>query len=282
MRGFVDSMTAREGHDGVLSMTLFHGFPHGDVADLGARMLVVTDDRPDYGAAVAAAFASRLWEIREGIALDYLTVDAALDEGTSAAAGPVVIADVSDNPGCGAAGDSTFILRRLMERRIEGAVVATIWDPVAVRICFDAGEGTTLRLRIGGKCGPDSGDPIDLPVTIMRVIADATQTFNGFRTPMGEAVWVRGRGIDVILNSKRFQTAHPNMLSQFGIDPASRRILVVKSTQHFHAGFAPIAARILYAAAKGSSNPDTKAIRYRKGSTKLWPSSGDPNPIGWP
>ena len=52
-----------------------------------------------------------------------MTVDQAID---AALAGPkpAVIADVWDNAGGGAAGDSTFILRRLIDRGIAGAACA--------------------------------------------------------------------------------------------------------------------------------------------------------------
>ncbi|MEO0773085.1 MAG: M81 family metallopeptidase, partial [Pseudomonadota bacterium] len=43
MRGFVDRLSSLEQGD-VLSISLMHGFPWGDVADVGAQMLVITDD----------------------------------------------------------------------------------------------------------------------------------------------------------------------------------------------------------------------------------------------
>lgn len=60
----------------------------------------------------------------------------------------------------GAPGDSMFILRALFDRGVEGAAIATIWDPIAAGIAADAGEGARLALRIGGKMGPSSGDPV--------------------------------------------------------------------------------------------------------------------------
>src|SRR5689334_4537012 len=79
----------------------------------------------------------------------------------AAEGGPIVLADRSDNPGSGASGDSTFILRRLLERGISDVALGPLWDPIAVRIAFDAGVGARLPMRIGGKTGPMSGDPLD-------------------------------------------------------------------------------------------------------------------------
>jgi len=44
MRGLVDKCTALEGRDGVLSVSIGHCFPYGDVPESGARILVLTDD----------------------------------------------------------------------------------------------------------------------------------------------------------------------------------------------------------------------------------------------
>src|SRR5690606_30661263 len=52
MRGFVDAMTAEEAEPGVLSVSLVHGFPWGDVPEMGTQMLVYTDARPELGAGI--------------------------------------------------------------------------------------------------------------------------------------------------------------------------------------------------------------------------------------
>lgn len=274
MRDFVAEMRRVEGERGILSVSLAHGFPHGDVTDVAARVVVITDNDPARALAVADQLATRLWEARDALRPVYLSIDDALDEAIRSQA-PVVMADTSDNAGCGAANDSTFILRRILQRGLQNVICANYWDPVAVRFCLTAGVGATFKLRFGGKSGPDSGDPVDLEVTVMGIKRDATQTFNGFRVPIGDAVWVQAAGVDVILNTHRCQTGHPDMMTQLGVDPATRHIIVVKSTQHFYAGFAPIARKVLYVAGPGTSNPDTLALAYRHVDRPFWPRDAD-------
>jgi microcystin degradation protein MlrC len=276
MRSFVERMRALEREDGVLSVSLAHGFPHGDVPDIGARTLVVTDGNSETGERMARQLGRELWNIRHEIIPHYMDMDEALDEALKTEGRPVVIADVADNAGCGAANDSTFFLDRLLGRGIRGAAISNIWDPIAVRLCKEAGEGSTFYLRVGGKIGPESGAPIDLRVTVNKIVEGAMQTFNGFPTPMGDAAWVSAEGIDLVLNTKRFQTAHPDMMTQLGLDPTARKIVIVKSTQHFFAGFEPIAAKVLYAAGPGAVNPDTTALDYKNITRPLWPLVDDP------
>jgi microcystin degradation protein MlrC len=79
-----------------------------------------------------------------------------------------------------------------------------------------------------------------------------------------------------VLNSRRFQTGHPDAITQFGLDPTSRKIIVVKSMQHFYGGFAPIAKEILYVTAPGATAPDTANIPYKNVTKPYWPRVEDP------
>ena len=277
MRAFVADMKAREGRDGVLAVSFGHGFPWGDVTEVGAKTLVVADGDTDKAATHAADLALRLWSMREATRPSALGIDEAIDRALAAEGGPVVLADVSDNAGGGAPSDSTFILERLLARGVRDVVSGLYWDPVAVRFCMEAGEGASLRLRIGGKCGPDSGDPVDLAVTVERIVTGAAQTFGAARNRIGDAVWVRADGgLDLVLNTVRTQVFHPDAFTAVGLDPKARKMVVVKSTQHFHAGFAPIARDILYVAAPGAIAPDFAAIPYTKLKKPYWPRVEDP------
>ena len=278
MASLVADMQATEGQNGVLSVSFAHGFPWGDVPDASARMLVVTDGDPAKACDVAKQFGERLWEMREETAADALSVDAAVDRIAAASSGPVVVADVADNAGGGAPSDSTFILAALVERGMSHILSGYYWDPIAVRFCEEAGEGASLALRIGGKCGPASGAPLDLNVTVRRIVHDAWQTFGHTVASLGTGVWVTtDGGIDLILNTKRTQVFHPNGFEQFGLALGNYQGIVVKSTQHFYAGFAPVASEVLYVAAPGAIPPDFANIPYQKFNAPYWPRV--PNPF---
>ncbi len=281
MKGFVAQIKELEGKDGVLSISVGHGFPWGDVPDMGTRLLVVTDQRPEQGMALARSLGRQLFAMRERIQPHRLSVDEALDRAQAAGQGPVVLADGADNAGGGAPSDSTFLLRALLERGIENAALACMWDPIAVQLAMEAGEGAQFELRLGGKMGPMSGDPLDLRVTVTRVVPDAMQSFghgpDRARSRLGDAVALHAHGIDIVVNSIRTQVYAPDAFTNLGIDPTQKKILVVKSTQHFYTGFAPIATQILYVAAPGALQTDFAALPYRRVDRSLWPLS-EPGP----
>jgi microcystin degradation protein MlrC len=271
-RGFIDGVQAMEGHDGVLSISIGQGFAHGDVPGMGSKVLVYTDCDQAKANSLALQLAAEMIAMREQLAVHYPDVDTALDEALAAGPGPVVLADRADNPGSGAPGDSTFIVRRMIERGVTNVAVGPLWDPIAARIAFDAGAGARLALRVGGKIGPLSGQPLDLQCTVKALKSDLVMTgLAGAPTNMGDCALVAADGIEIVLSTIRNQAMGTDLFTQLGCDLAARRFIVVKSAQHFHASFSKIARKVIYVGAPGAATPHTPTLPYRKITRPRWP-----------
>jgi microcystin degradation protein MlrC len=271
MKGFVDDVKGLEGRNGVLSISPVHGFPYGDVPGNGTKMLVITDARPAEGARLAETLGLRWIALRGRTHPPMLTVAEAVERARRVPGRPVVAADVADNPGGGFPGDSTVVLRALVELGVTDCAFATIWDPLAVTFARAAGPGGRLRLRIGGKAGVLSGDPLDLDVTVAAVTDDLYQRYAGVGNSLGPAARVTAGGIDIILASRRNQVRSPDVFRGLGLDPLGAKLLVVKSTNHFRAEFEKIAAEILYVAP-----PDVfSAVPFTRIPRPKWPLDPD-------
>ncbi|MDW6023990.1 M81 family metallopeptidase [Mesorhizobium sp. BAC0120] len=282
MRSFVDRIKALQGRDGVLSVSVIHGFMAADVPEMGTRIMVLTDGDKAKGDALAEQLGRELYAMRDSLAMEMLTADEGIARALAARAEnhakPAVIADVWDNPGGGVAGDGTIVLRNMLERGVKKLGVATIWDPIAVTFCHAAGEGAVIELRFGGKAGPQAGEPIDATVRVVRAVEEGWQSFGPSRVTLGPAALVRieGTEIDIILNTNRTQTFEPDIFSNLGVDPLAKDILLIKSTNHFYAGFAPIAAEVIYVSAPSSYPSNPRATNYRKLTRPIWPRVPDP------
>ena len=83
---------------------------------------------------------------------------------------------------------------------------------------------------------------------------------------------------------------NPDVGECFGMDPHDFDILVVKSTNHFYGGFAPIASELCYVNTgmllDGMSDPRTPSTRARRPtrslSRSIRPQVADPHGIGAP
>jgi len=279
MRGFVDKLTSLEGKDGVLSLSFAHGFPWGDVPDMGARMIAVTDGDPAKATRLAESLGREIFDLRVVTQPPYLTLEEGLDRAVRHNNRPIILADVSDNAGGGAASDSTFMLEAMIARGIDDAALGMIWDPVAVQMAFEVGEGATLDLRLGGKMGPASGKPLDVRATVLNLRRNVQAEFGTTRKsvqPIGDAAALDIGGIVVVVNTIRGQCLSKDSFGKLGVEIATKKMVVVKSMQHFHASFAPGAADILYVAAPGALTPDFANLPYKKIDRKKWPLVADP------
>ncbi len=271
VRGFVDRMFAAEKEEGILSVSFIHGFPWGDHPRAGARVLCIADGDAKLARQVARQFAGEIRNLREQLKIEYPGIEEALDIAANEPTGPVVLADVADNAGGGAPGDSTFLLEAVLERGLGDIAMGIFWDPLAVRMCNEAGVGSRVRIRLGGKVGDASGRPVDLDVQIHEIATDLSQGIGESRINLGTLVWAESNGVHLLINDLRTQTFHPEAFTGIGIDLEKMRMVIVKSTQHFYAGFAPIASRIIYVATPGALNMDFASIPYVYRSRDIWP-----------
>ncbi len=278
MRAFVDKMSSLEGKNGVLSVSAAHCFPYADVPEMGSRILVVTDNQRAAGDRLATELADEFFAMRGKTMPPYHTPDVVIDLALQET-GPVVVADPSDNPGGGAPGDSTVILRRLIERGVQGAALAPMWDPIAVRLCFMAGVGGQLRLRFGGKTAVTSGQPIDALVTVKALVRDATQSQPSGPSSIGDSATIDLGGIEVVLITKRTQAWGTDLFTGMGVTLADKRIVVVKSTNHFYAAFAPLAQKVLYCDSGGPIPRDHRQVPYARVQRPIWPLDETARPV---
>jgi microcystin degradation protein MlrC len=277
MIDFSADMIAAEGHDGILSLSLNHGFPWADVPLAGAKMLAIADRDMAAARRAAESFGRRFYDIRAEALLPFTPFAEAIAEARIAGDRPLLLADTSDQVGSGAPGDTTHILRALIEAGVSRAAVVPLWDPQAVEICFKVGVGARLNLRIGGKYEPHSGPALDAEAEVLLVKRDAWQSQEvGEPLPVGDIAVVRIAGIEVMLTARRVNVYHPDMFETHGIAIADKQVIAIKNLYKHTDIFAPLVRRQLYVASPGTSNPDWRALPYHRIPRPMWPFDADP------
>ncbi|MBA3416022.1 MAG: M81 family metallopeptidase [Chloroflexia bacterium] len=271
MRDILDIAAGFEREAGVASVTVTGGFPYADVARTGLGIAVTTHADATLAARVADNLDAVIWGRRDRFVVpDRSPADAVHDAITFGAGaereGPVVLADTADNPGAGAPGDATLILRELLERRAEGAVVATIADPAAVAVAGDAAVGSTVSLAVGGKTHTGGGAPVERDWTVRwsgdGAFVNSGPMGRGGITRLGRTVTLAADGVEVIVCERRTQVLDPALFPAAGIDPAARRLLAIKSSVHYRAAFAELASTMIEAGGPGLSGPDLTEFPY--------------------
>ena len=279
MPGFVADLFAAEGKDGVLSLSLNHGFPWADVPHAGAKMLAVADRDPEIARRAAEHWGRRFYAIRSEATLPFVPLADAIAEAKRGGDKPLLLADTSDQTGGGAPGDTTHMLRALLEAGITDAVYGPLWDPLAVGICFSVGVGAKLKLRLGGKFEPHSGPCLDVDAEVLHLARNTWQDqLSNEKVPIGDVAVVRVGGVEVLLNTKRSGVFSPTMFSRHGVTLEGKQVIGLKNLYRHTDVFAPLVRGQLYVATPGACPPDWASIPFQRIPRPIWPL--DPDPLG--
>jgi microcystin degradation protein MlrC len=275
MRRLYDRAGEMEKDPRVIAISIFAGFPLADIRDAGLSIVVVTDNDQALAERLAGELEALAWAHRHEFTHTGLPVAEAVARARAIEGRPVVLADMADNTGGGAAGDGTEILRELLRVGARSAVVACIWDPEAAAACARAGVGASVTLKVGGKVDDRHGQPVEVTGRV-RTLSDGRfvhkgPMMRGLEGRLGTTAVLEVDGVKIILISQRRQTLDPEMLRFVGVDPLAEHILVVKSTIHYRAAFEPIAHTIIEVDAPGLSSSNLERFVYHRVRRPIFP-----------
>ena len=251
---------------GILDANLMIGYVWADEPRASACAVVTATDR-QAAARAAEEIAASYWNARENFVFGPVTgpLEQMLDRAEEASTAPVILADSADNPTGGGVGDRADVLKALLERRFDGALLAGITDRPAVEACFAAGKGARIGLDIGATLDPSSS-PVHVEAEV--VFLDDPGAFDE-----RQAV-VRTGGITVVLAGRRRPYHNIADFTRLGLDPKSVRMLVVKSG-YLSPELAPIANPNLMALTEGVVNQDIEALVSKRRIRPVFPFDRD-------
>jgi microcystin degradation protein MlrC len=254
-----------EKQPGVIDVTFMHGFPYTDNRLVGAHVIATTNDDAALAAQIGREAAQAVWSARDRFIVEHPPPPEAISRALALAGAPIVINETSDNPGGGAPADhppppppppggpppphGTHLLRALLDAHPAGAVFCGIKDPQVVEAARLAGVGSTIDVEIGGKTDDLHGAPIRCrgyvkTLTDGEIVIEAAMG-RGFRMNVGPTALLIVDGVEVIVFSRAVQTIDRTPLLLHGIDPTQRKIIALKSSNHFRSGFDALAAAII-------------------------------------
>jgi microcystin degradation protein MlrC len=264
-----------EAQPGILAITLAGGFPFADIYDAGASVTVMTNRDLDLARRTADEIARYLWERREAFRVELTPLKEAIAYALKMGRGPVLLADVSDNPGGGSPCDGTLMLQELVGANVPSAVLAVMVDPEAVRAAQEAGIGRTATLVVGGKTDRRHGKPLTLTGKVAWVgqkeYVNRGPMMTGTTVKMGLTAVFVVNNVEIILTENHFQPFDPEALRCLQIEPKDRLLIGLKSAVHFRAGYQDLAERIFEVDTPGITTPDLRKYSYNRLRRPIYP-----------
>jgi microcystin degradation protein MlrC len=243
------------------------GFPWADTPHHCVSVIVVGETaHHDELIETAEILAAKFWEQRHQFqySTEAYPLDLCLDAALAFEGRPVIISDTGDNPTAGASENLTIVLKRLIERDIDDALVAVIADAVSREQCELAGVGAEISLKLGKL----AQHPDALPLrAIARV--HSLHTVMGIRTAV-----VTVSRIFVIITEQRVSVYDPEFIERLGLRLADFKLVVIKSG-YMSPEYQRLSARKLFALTPGDTNIDMTAIPYTRLPRPIYPIDKD-------
>lgn len=276
---------AHEQRPDVFAVSINAGFGNADIVEVGPTVLVTYEGDPEPHQKLAGQIADDIWNRREEVLNDYLSVEEAAAQSAAHSAaldgvrGPLVVADYADNPGGGAYGDATNLLAALLDAGVSNACFGPLVDPEAVRDLESYTAGDTVTLLLGGKTEPGmGGGPLTLTGTL-KLLSDGAYIgsgpiLGGLKRSWGPTAVFAVAGIEILIVSNGSQLLDLEQFRAFGIEPVSKSVVALKSMQHFRAAFEPIAVRVIVCDSGALCTPDLRRLTYHRVPRPIFPLDG--------
>jgi microcystin degradation protein MlrC len=279
MKDVMDMAIAAEASGAVLNASVFGGFPHADIPHLSCSAVIVCDRERAAGRGLLDRLLDTAWERRAAFLYAGAPLASQIAHAKTLGDGPILLVDHGDNTASGGTQDVMSVIAEVMHQGLTDVAAGPICDPASVARIMDAGTAASVTLSLGGRIDMPQinlpGKPLTVTGKIVR-ITDGEFTVTGpmatgTRVRMGKTAVLDTGSVQIVIASGRSEPFDLGVFTHCGIDPRRKRYVLIKSRQHFRAGFEPIARHIVMCDGDGVTSSDLKLFTYKRRPRPLYP-----------
>ena len=267
----------------LLNASVFGGFPLADIPHVSLSVVSVEAKQNFLAQGLVNKLCHMAWKRRRDFVFEAEPLSDSIQRAKRAGAFPVVIADHGDNCGAGGSADDLTVLNEMLQQGLTDIIAGPIWDPDAVAALVSCGEGNETRLSIGGKTSVaaigQTGFSLECSGRVRKItdgrfrITGPLQT--GLEVHLGKTVVFDIGPACLLVCEERWEPYDPGCFTHAGLDPHACNFILVKSRQHFRAGFESLAAEIVLAAGPGVCSSDYAQFDFTRLSRPIYPIDAD-------
>lgn len=245
MQEWFDLARQMETRRGVLDVSPYPMQPWLDVAEGGWSVVVHTGNDSTLADSLAAEIANKAWALRDQFWRSERVAPAeAVRQADSTERGLVILSDTGDSVYGGAPGDSTCILKAMLDdpnlktsevSKTSDVCLVPMVDPEALDAAIAAGVGAEITVDLGGKLDHVFSQPV-------RVTGRVAAVSHGFIVDLHDrgvcdlkrtALLAVGSIRIALLDHRSFAVNHPVLYTHLGLDVADAKMVVVKTASNF-------------------------------------------------
>jgi microcystin degradation protein MlrC len=274
MKTWFDLAREMERRPGVISASTFPMQPWLDVPKGGWSAVVVTDNDLPLAQQLATELANKAWDLREEFwKFDSIPPEAAIRRAVAAEKGLVVLSDTGDSVFGGATGDSTCLLREMLRQQITQTALVPMVDPEVVEAAIAAGQGSEIKVMIGGKLDRRFSQPVELAARVTGIGGGRFEVnIVGLESfDMGRAVLLEAGSIKLVVSEKGGVGGnHPIVYRHFGLEPAEAKMVVLKTASNWQY-YENMISEIIRVDTPGMTMSHLEAFEWAHLPRPIWP-----------
>src|SRR5947199_209075 len=259
------------------------GFPHAYIPHLSCSAVIVCDRQGDPGKVLLDQLLGLAWERRDSFLYRGEPLSSQIAHARSLGEGPILLVDHGDNTASGGTQDVMSVIEEVTRQGLEDVVAGPICDPPSIARILAAGTAASVTLSLGGKVDMPQVNLTGKPLSVTGKVARITEgefvvtgpMATGTRVRMGRTAVLDTGAMEIVVSDRRSEQFDLGVFTHCSIDPRRKRYVLIKSRQHFRAGFEPIARHIVLCDGEGVTSSDLKLFKYTKIRRPLYPFDPD-------
>jgi microcystin degradation protein MlrC len=279
MKDIMDMAIAAETSGAVLNASVFGGFPHADIPHISCSAVIVCDRQTDAGQALLDRLLAMAWERRRAFLYEGAPLASQIAHARTLGEGPIILVDHGDNTASGGTQDVMSVIAEVQRQGLDDVVAGPICDPAAVARLIAAGTAASVTVSLGGRIDMPQINLAGRPLTVTGKVTRITEgefavtgpMATGTRVRMGRTAVLDTGPVQIVVAERRSEPFDLGVFTHCGIDPRRKRYVLIKSRQHFRAGFEPIARHIVLCDGDGCTSSDLKLFTYKNRPRPLYP-----------
>ncbi len=284
MKDIMDRAMQAERDGEVCNASVFGGFPLADIACAGLSVVIVAErDQIAAGNRLLDELCDLAWSRRADFVFPAEPVTQSVAYAKTLEQGPVILVDHGDNCGAGGTTDIMAVLEEVLRQGLEDVVAGPFCDPATVAVLFEQGVDAEVTVDLGGKIDMPAlgliGQPLRLTGVVER-LTDGEYTvtgpmFTGMRLSLGRTAVLRVGSVRIFISERPQEPNDTGVFTHAGIDPTQSKYVLLKSRQHFRAGFEPFARHIVLISGPGVCSSDYALFPFQHLSRPIYPLDAD-------
>ena len=273
-RNIMDSL--RKTEEKVLSASVFLMQPWLDLKDIGCTCVVITDKDPNKAEELAAELADKIWEMRHEFKVDLVLLESAfLIAAEKKTHRPVIFADSADSPSAGSPGDSSAIIKYIVDNDIDMKVLINVVDAKTAKKARQTGVGNESTFRVGAKLGTKFYEPIEIKAQVLFCAENEFRfkgpMYTGKRFDMGLTAVLKVKNTHIVVMENSVDNCDPELYRSLGFSLDDFDIVVVKSANGFRSPYKGLFEQAVIVDTPGASSANLKSLPFENQEKAVYP-----------